>query len=75
MSNSKHLLILQAGDVPETVRREHGNFDRIFILAGEVNEARVQVVYLPGGERPEAPETYAGVMITGSAAMVTDKLP
>ena len=75
MQNSNHLLILQTGDAPESVRREHGNFDRMFILAGEVNEARVQVVYLPGGERPEAPETYAGVMITGSEAMVTDKLP
>ncbi len=41
MSDSKPLLILQTGDAPESVRREHGNFDRMFILAGEVNEVRV----------------------------------
>lgn len=75
MKDSKPLLILQAGDAPASVRREHGNFDRMFIDAGEIHDARVEVVYLPGGARPEAPEHYADVMITGSAAMVTDKLP
>lgn len=75
MKDSNHLLILRTGDAPESVRREYGNFDRMFIEAGEIHDARVEVVYLPDGARPEAPENYAGVMITGSAAMVTDKLP
>lgn len=74
MKDSNHLLILRTGDAPESVRREYGNFDRMFIEAGEIHDARVEVVYLPDGARPEAPENYAGVMITGSAAMVTDKL-
>ncbi|WP_073961137.1 hypothetical protein [Sodalis-like endosymbiont of Proechinophthirus fluctus] len=47
----------------------------MFIRAGKLNEAGVQVVYLPSSARPEAPETYVDVMITGSTVMMTDKLP
>lgn len=71
----KPLLLMQTGDAPEIIRREKANFDEMFLQQGNIDADRVQIVHLPSGEQLPAPQNYAGVVITGSAAMVTEQLP
>lgn len=71
----KPLLLMQTGDAPEVIRREKANFDGMFLQQGNIDADRVQIVHLPAGEQPLQPQNYAGVVITGSPAMVTERLP
>lgn len=71
----KPLLLMQTGDAPEAIHRDKGNFDGMFLQQGNIDTDRVQIVHLPSGEQLPAPQNYAGVVITGSAAMVTEQLP
>lgn len=71
----KPLLLMQTGDAPEIIRREKANFDEMFLQQGNIDADRVQIVHIPSGEQLQAPQHYAGVVITGSAAMVTEQLP
>lgn len=73
-SGTKPMLILQTGDAPLSVQETSGNYDRMFLQAGNLGAGQVNIVHLPRGERPQDPETYCGILITGSAAMVTDRL-
>lgn len=75
LSSVKPLAILQTGDAPSAVRRQHGNFDAMFLQLGDIDPAGAEIVNLPAGERLHAPAHYRGAIITGSPAMVTDALP
>ncbi|WP_213990836.1 glutamine amidotransferase [Sodalis sp. dw_96] len=75
MALSLPILILQTGDAPEDVSQANGNYDRLFLLAAGLRPEQAAVVHLPSGERPDVPGAYGGVLITGSSAMVTDRLP
>ncbi|AHG19721.1 glutamine amidotransferase [Chania multitudinisentens RB-25] len=69
----KPLLLMQTGDAPEAIRRERANFDQMFLQQGNIAADRVQIVHLPAGETLLPPESYCGVVITGSPAMVTEQ--
>ncbi|TKI07006.1 glutamine amidotransferase [Martelella alba] len=69
------IVILQTGDAPPDVERISGNYDRLFSDAAQLKTGEVEVVHLPAGERPGDPGDYRGILITGSSAMVTDRLP
>ncbi|MDR1661317.1 MAG: glutamine amidotransferase [Azoarcus sp.] len=73
------ILILQTGSASGAIRRRYGDYDRMFIRAAglEKLDARrlIRRVHVERGERPEEPGVYAAVLITGSDAMVTDRLP
>ncbi|MFI8417216.1 glutamine amidotransferase [Serratia sp. NPDC078593] len=71
----KPLLLMQTGDAPKTVQQVHANFDHMFLQQGHIAPERVQIVHLLSGEQPLPPESYCGVVITGSPAMVTERLP
>lgn len=76
MSPSRPLLILKTGSAPAPIREQFGDFDR-WIDSGlrdggaatvVVHDARVQDAPLP-----PAPQSLAGVVVTGSSAMVSDR--
>ncbi|MDR2093729.1 MAG: glutamine amidotransferase [Azoarcus sp.] len=73
------ILILQTGSAPRAIQRRYGDYDHMFVRAGGLEKlaARhlVRRVHVARGERPEKPRVYAGVLVTGSDAMVTDRLP
>ncbi|MDR0701908.1 MAG: glutamine amidotransferase [Azoarcus sp.] len=75
----KPILILQTGSASRAIQRRYGDYDRMFVRAGglEKLDARhlVRRVHAERGERPERPHVYAGALVTGSDAMVTDRLP
>lgn len=71
----KPLLLMQTGDAPEAIQRERANFTQMFVQQGHIATERLQTVFLPAGEQPLPPETYCGVIITGSEAMVSERLP
>jgi GMP synthase (glutamine-hydrolysing) len=78
-STGRPILILQTGSASSTIQHRYGDYDRMFVRAGELEEldARrmIRRVHVARGERPERPGAYAGVLVTGSNAMVTDRLP
>ncbi|MDR2032305.1 MAG: glutamine amidotransferase [Azoarcus sp.] len=78
-AGGKPLLILQTGSASLRTRQQHGDYDRMFVRAAELEAREAQGllrrVHVERGERPENPRIYAGVLITGSDAMVSDRLP
>lgn len=71
----KPLLLMQTGDAPQAIQQELANFDQMFLQQGNIAADRVHIVHLPAGETLLPPESYCGVVITGSPAMVTERLP
>ncbi|MDR2261714.1 MAG: glutamine amidotransferase [Azoarcus sp.] len=75
----KPLLILQTGSASFRVRQKYGDYDRMFVraagLAAREAQGLLRCVHVERGERPENPRSYAGVLITGSDAMVSDRPP
>lgn len=71
----KPLLLMQTGDAPQAIRQELANFEQMFLQQGNIAADRVHIVHVLAGETPSSPEDYCGVVITGSAAMVTEQLP
>jgi GMP synthase (glutamine-hydrolysing) len=70
-----HLLIMQTGYPPEAVRRRHGDFAAMFRQIADYQGLEVAVADAAAGEDPGSPSAYAGVLVTGSEAMVTDAAP
>ncbi len=75
-----HIAIVQTGQPPETVRRRHGDFPAWFIRHMELDAACVRVYRADAGcslPRPgsRAWACMAGVIVTGSPAMVTERQP
>ncbi|PWK82096.1 glutamine amidotransferase [Fulvimonas soli] len=69
----KPVLIIRTGRAPDDIRARHGDFPHWFRLASELAPARVRVVDVQAGEPLPAPGEVAGALITGSAAMVTER--
>lgn len=69
------VLILQAGNPPRSIREHHGSFAEMVCSAVRLEPARVRVARTYAGERPGRPQDYAGMIITGSPANVTDNDP
>lgn len=69
----KPVLIMRLGEPPPSVREVRGDFE-VWIEAGMQDAISVfQVVDVPGGGLLPAPEDLAGVVITGSASMVSER--
>ncbi|MDR3039082.1 MAG: glutamine amidotransferase [Candidatus Adiutrix sp.] len=70
---AKPVLILQTGDVPAGIDCE--NFDRMFLRRTNFGPAGAVVVHAARQAPPAEADPFAGVVITGSPAMVTDREP
>lgn len=67
------LLLIQTGEVPEPIFSRHGGFAEWFRAAMRLAPAQMRVVRVDEGALLPAPAAVAGAVITGSAAMVTDR--
>ena len=72
---SQYIAIIQTGQPVESVRLEHGDFDALFIKNMQVDETKTKTFNI--AQSIEFPDTsnLAGIIITGSPAMVTEQLP
>jgi GMP synthase (glutamine-hydrolysing) len=71
----KPILILRTGRAPDTIRARHGDFPHWFRLCAALSLHRVRIIDVAAGEPLPPPTAVAGALITGSAAMVTDREP
>lgn len=69
----KPVLIIRTGRAPAPIRARHGDFPHWFRLGAQLPLRRLQVIDVEAGETLPAPDTVAGALITGSAAMVTER--
>ncbi|WP_199098283.1 glutamine amidotransferase [Dyella sp. ASV21] len=69
----KPVLIIRTGRAPAPIRARHGDFPHWFRLGAQLSPDRVRVVDVEAGESLPAPNEVAGALITGSAAMVTER--
>jgi len=70
----KPVLIIRTGRAPDNIRGRHGDFPHWFRICTRLLPQQVQVVDVAGGESLPPPQQVAGAMITGSAAMVTERI-
>jgi len=71
----KPVLIIRTGRAPAPIRARHGDFPHWFRLGALLSPERLRVVDVEAGENLPPPTEVAGALITGSAAMVTEKAP
>ncbi|MEE3327528.1 MAG: glutamine amidotransferase [Myxococcota bacterium] len=69
----KPLLIIRLGEPPPSVREVQGDFEAWIEEAMQEVIARFDVVNVPAGGSLPDPGTLAGVVITGSASMVSEQ--
>jgi GMP synthase (glutamine-hydrolysing) len=69
-----NLLIVQTGAAAPEVLRRHGDFPEWFRRSLGLTPHQVKCVRVDRGVRLPPPESVAGVVITGSAAMVPERL-
>jgi GMP synthase (glutamine-hydrolysing) len=74
VSRAPRFLILETGRPVPSLRR-HGDFTHWIRTAADLSRDRVEVSRVLDGERPATASRYAGVLVTGSGAMVTDREP
>ncbi|MDO1530620.1 glutamine amidotransferase [Fulvimonas sp. R45] len=68
----KPVLIIRTGRAPDAIRARHGDFPHWFRIGARLSRL-VQVVDVAAGEALPPPRAVAGALITGSAAMVTER--
>ncbi|HVI54605.1 MAG TPA: glutamine amidotransferase [Luteibacter sp.] len=71
----KPLLIVRTGRAPDVISARHGDFPRWFRLGLRLPSPRVRIVDVEQGDPLPDPDECAGAVITGSASMVTERLP
>jgi GMP synthase (glutamine-hydrolysing) len=69
------LVILKAGSAMEAVRQRFGDFEDWLTAGFGLPDSAIRLIRVEDGEELPRPEECGGVVITGSHAMVTDKLP
>ncbi|MEI7036889.1 glutamine amidotransferase [Fulvimonas yonginensis] len=69
----KPVLIIRTGRAPDSIRARHGDFPHWFRLCAALSPIRLRVVDVAAGEALPPPREVAGALITGSAAMVTER--
>ena len=67
-------LILETGRPVPSMRR-HGAFPHVIRTAAGLSRGQVRAVPVLDGHAPPDPRGFAGVIVTGSGAMVTDREP
>lgn len=71
----KPILIILTGHAPAAIRARFGDFPRWFQHTAKLSPLRMRVINVAAGDKlPDAKE-IAGAIITGSGAMVTERLP
>jgi GMP synthase (glutamine-hydrolysing) len=75
MSTSRRFLIIATGTAIDTVRRRLGDFPHWFRIAMRLPPAAVHVVDARHTRSLPEPRDFAGTIVTGSGAMVTDREP
>lgn len=68
-------LIVQTGTTLPAIRARHGDFPEWFRRGLGVARNAVDIVRVQAGERPPAIQAYAGAIVTGSPAMVSERAP
>jgi GMP synthase (glutamine-hydrolysing) len=71
----KPVLIVRTGRAPDVISARHGDFPRWFQLGLRLRLPRLRVVDVEHGDALPDPEEVSGVILTGSASMVTERLP
>jgi GMP synthase (glutamine-hydrolysing) len=71
----KPLLLIKTGTAPAEVVARRGDFERWFIDGLDDPPSSIQVVRVDHDEQLRAPHHYRGAVVTGSAAMVSDRAP
>lgn len=69
----KPVLIIRTGRAPDPIRARHGDFPHWFRLSAGLQPRQLQVIDVANGEALPPPKEIAGAIITGSAAMVTER--
>lgn len=69
----KPLLLIQTGEAPESIRAQFGGFADWFCTAMRLEPSQMHVVRVDAGEPLPRPDDVPGAVITGSAAMVTER--
>ncbi|MBP1473127.1 glutamine amidotransferase [Frateuria sp. MAH-13] len=69
----KPILIIRTGRAPDSIRARHGDFPHWLRLCAALSPLRVKVVDVAAGESLPPSKDVAGALITGSAAMVTER--
>lgn len=69
----KPILIIRTGRAPDNIRARHGDFPHWLRLGAQLAPQRLRVVDVERGESLPPASEVAGALITGSAAMVTDR--
>ncbi|MEO5830651.1 MAG: glutamine amidotransferase [Rhodanobacter sp.] len=69
----KDVLIIRTGRAPDAIRRRHGDFPHWFRLGASLRPQQLRVIDVAVGEALPPPNDVAGAIITGSAAMVTER--
>lgn len=65
------LLLLQMGDASPQALPE--NFDGLFLRMANYAGVELEIIHAAKGGKTSSPNNYAGVIVTGSPAMVTDR--
>jgi GMP synthase (glutamine-hydrolysing) len=69
----KPVLIIRTGRAPDRIRARHGDFPHWFRLGAGLHPQQLRIVDVVADEAFPAPREVAGAIITGSAAMVTER--
>ncbi len=67
------LLLIQTGEAPDALVARFGGFADWFRAAMRIDSTQMRVVRVDAGERLPDPHDVPGAVITGSAAMVTER--
>ncbi|WP_266170814.1 glutamine amidotransferase [Dyella subtropica] len=69
----KPVLIIRTGRAPDSIRARHGDFPHWFRLSAQLAPEEIRIIDVAAGEALPPPREVAGALITGSAAMVTER--
>jgi GMP synthase (glutamine-hydrolysing) len=70
----KVIIILQTGQAIPSVFKKYGDFDDYFIQAMDIDKSRTKTYRVFEQLKFPDPQTIAGIIVTGSGAMVTQEL-
>ncbi len=68
----KKIIILQTGQSIKQARKKYGDFDELFIKGLGIASSQTKVIHVYNNENFPNYEEIAGIIITGSPAMVTE---
>lgn len=69
----RKLLLIQTGEAPDSIAARFGGFADWFRTAMRIEAQQMQIARVDAGAGLPQPDTIAGAVITGSAAMVTER--